>query len=116
MQWIDLQRVLEGFDSLRKLLSLHVNRTQEIPGISVVRVDLSHVMKRIDRGLSIARVLRVQAEVIPRLRIPGILLERVLQRSLGFVDLLQVQEGDALIQSRDRELRIELGGLLERLP
>jgi hypothetical protein len=73
------------------------------------------VVKGVNRGLSIARILRQQAEVVPRVRILRILLERVLQRGFGFVDLLQVQEGDALIQPRHRQLRDRARPLAERL-
>ena len=75
----------------------------------------SHVMKSINRGLSISGILREQAEVVPGVWILGILLERVFQRGLGLVDLLQVQKGDAFIQARDRQLGIEFRGLLEGL-
>jgi hypothetical protein len=42
------------------------------------------------------------------------LLERVLQCRLRFLDLLQVQIGNTLIETRNRELRIGLQRLLER--
>ena len=72
-------------------------------------------MERIDRGLSVAGVLREQAEVVPGVRILGILLERCFERGFGFVDLLQVQVGDAFIQACDRQFRIKLRRLLEAL-
>ena len=43
------------------------------------------------------------------------MFEGVFQGSFGLVDLLQVQEGDALIQACDRQPGIELGGLLKGL-
>ena len=59
-------------------------------------------MKGVNRGLRVSGVLREQAEVVPRIWILGLLLERIFQRGFGFVDLLQVQEGDAFIQARNR--------------
>src|ERR1019366_7491437 len=87
----------------------------EIPCVSVVRINLDYVMKRNNRGLSIAGILVEQSEVVPRVRVLGILLERIFERRLGFVNLLQVQEGDAFIQPRDRQFGIKLSRLLERL-
>ena len=67
----------------------------------------------LNRGLRIARILRVQAEVIPRLWIPGIKPQRLFERSFSFIDLLEIQKSDALIQSCNRKLGIEFSGLLE---
>ena len=115
VQRIELQRVLEGIDGLRKLLGLHGGCPQEIPCVGVVRINLDYVTKRVNRGLSIAGILVEQSEVVPRVRIPGILLERIFERRPGFVNLLQVQEGDAFIQPRDRQFGIKLNRLLECL-
>ena len=115
MPRIESQRVLKGLDSRRKLFGLHIGGTQEIPCVGVVRIKLDHVVKGINRGLSVSGVLREQTEVVPRVWIFGVLLDFVFERGPGFVDLLQVQECDAFIQACNRELRIELGRLLEGL-
>ncbi len=115
VQRVELQRVLESLDRLRKLFSLHIRRAQEIPRVGVVGIELGYVMKGVNRGLSVSSILREKPKVVPRVWILRILLERVFQRGLGFVDLLQIQKCDAFIQTRNRQLGIELRGLLEGL-
>ena len=61
----------------------------------------------------VAGIFREQAEAVPRVGTLGILLECVFERLLRFVDLLQVQVGDAFVEPRDRKLRIGIERLLE---
>ena len=105
VQRVELQGVLKGLDGLRKLLGLHIRCAQKIPGVGIVRIDFDYVIKGINRRLRVSGILREQAEVVPGMWILGILLQRVFERGLGFVDFLQVQEGDAFIQARDRQFR-----------
>src|SRR5208282_1643670 len=115
VQWIELQRVLEGINGLRKLFRLHVGSTQEIPCVRIVGVDLDYVMKGLDRGLGVACIFGQQAEVVPGVRILWILLQRIFQRDFGIVNLLHVEQSDAFIQPRHGQRGIEFGGLLEGL-
>ena len=74
VQRVELQGVLEGVDGLGKLFRLHVDRAQEIPSVGIIRIQIDDVVKRINRGLSVARILCEQAEVVPRVRIFRVLL------------------------------------------
>ena len=113
MQTIQLQSALEGIDGLRKLLGLHVGCAQEIPGIGVVRINFADVLKSVNRCLHVARVLSQHAQSVPGIRIVRVLLEGVFERGFGLVNFLQVQISDALVQPRNRKLRIESRGLLK---
>ncbi len=113
MQRVELQRVLESVNGLRKLFGLHVGCAEEIPGVGVVGIEFDDVLERVNRALCIARILREQAEVVPRVRDSGILLQHSLECGFGLVNLLQVQEGDAFIQARNCQLRIQFRGLPE---
>ena len=112
---IDFQRVLECFDRLRKLLGLHVGRTQKIPGIGVIGIDFDDALECFDRSLRVARILGQQSEAVPGVRAFRILLEGIFQRGFCLVNLLQIQIGDALVQACNRELGIGFGCLLELL-
>ena len=105
--------MLESVNRLRKLLGLRVGRAQKIPGVGIVGVDFDDALECIDRRRRIARVLGQHPEAVPGIRILRILLQRVFQRRLGFVDLLQIQIGNALVQPRDRQFGIGRGGLLK---
>ena len=108
MQWVELQRVLESFNRLRKLPGLHVRCPKKIPCVSIVRIDFNYMLKRINRRLRIASIFCQQPKVVPCVRNLCILLDRIFECSFGLIDFLQIQKRDAFVQARHRQLRIKL--------
>ncbi len=72
-------------------------------------------LNAVNGRIGFIRVLRKQAEVVPGMRVLGILLGHFLQDRLGIIDFLQVEQRDGAIQLRNQQLRILCGGRLELL-
>ncbi len=115
MQRIQLERVLEGVNRLRKLLELRINRAQEVPGVGIAVVEFDHTAKIIHRRLRIAAVFLQHPQAVPGVRVFRIVLRRGFEDFLGRIHATQAQQRDALIQSRHLQTGIESSGVFEVL-
>ncbi len=115
VQRVQLERVLESINRLGILLQLRVCSTQKIPAVGIIRINLRDVPERVHRSLGIVGILVQQAEIEPGMSVVRVLLNRRFNQGLGRVDAGQVQQSDALIQSRDLQPGIERSRCLKRL-
>ncbi len=83
VQRIQLERVLEGVDRLRKLPELGINCAQEVPSVGIAVVDFDHAAKIFHRSLRIAAVFLQHPQGIPDVRIFFMRINRIGPR--GFV-------------------------------
>ena len=102
VQRIQLKRVLESINRLRKLPRLRVGCPDKIPTVGIVRVHLNHVSKRVDRPLRIVRVLVQQSQVEPGMRILGIPFHRRFEQFLRGIHPREIQQRNPRIQLRNR--------------
>ena len=107
--------MFERVDRLRILLELRVGRTEKVPGIGVVRIDLRNASEGFDRLLRDGRILVVETEVIPGMSVFRIIVRGFLEKCFCFIDALQVQQSDAAIQRCDFQIRIFRRRLFKRL-
>ncbi len=112
---IQLQRMVEGFNGLRKLPGLHVRRAQKIPGVGIVRINFGDPLEIVNRRRRVAGILGQQSQAVPGVRILRILLKGLLKSGPAFLYFLQVAVGHAFIQSRNRKFRVSLRRLLKTL-
>ena len=115
VQRIQLERMVECVNRLRKLLELRIHCTEEVPGVGITVVELDDVLKIFDRSLGIAAVLVEHAERVPDVRIFGIAFGCVIKNFLRFIHMRKRQLGDALVDFRCAEIRIGCGGILKIL-
>src|ERR1035437_10015887 len=76
--------MLEGGDRFWKLLELRAGRSQEVPGVGVVRIDFSNATEGIDGQPGARRVLVIEAEAVPGVRVFGIVFDGLFQQRLRF--------------------------------
>src|ERR1041385_3946131 len=105
--------MLESFGCLGKLLQLRICSAEKIPGVGIVRIDLSDFVERIRGRLRVAAVFVQQAEVVPDMRVFWISFGCVLENFFGFVHLAGVYQGYAFVDGRNRKLWVERRGFGE---
>src|SRR5580693_1720489 len=115
VQRIELQCMLESVDCLGILLTLGVGGAQEIPRVRIVRINFGDSAEGIDRGMRIRGVFFQHAEVIPGVRIIGILFHGLLKKLPCRIDAPQVEQRDALIHESNLEIWIKRGRLFKHL-
>ena len=113
MKGIELQGGIESGDGFRVLVKRHVILAEKIVRIGVVSIEGNDALKIAGGKIRMAEGIFEQAEVVPDARIFRFARGGFVEDGLGLGKLLQVQEGDRLIEARGVETRIEGVGLLK---
>ena len=103
---LQTQHRFELGDGFVVLLLLRIHRSQEVVRVGIVGIDLQDALKCFDRLGRLALTAPQQAEVVPDARIGRFLGRRRVERLFRLGQLLQIQQGDSLVQFGRRQARI----------
>ena len=81
---------------------LRVKLTEKIQRVGVVRIELRHVLKGGNGGVTFAKSPVGEPEVVPRTRILRLLACHIEERVAGLIEPLRLDERDAFIQARGK--------------
>ena len=113
LEGIQYERALEGGNGFFVLLLLGINQAEEILGVGIVGIERRDFLEVGDGGVGVASGFFHQAQVEPGPGIARVALRGFLQDCAGFVEALQVEEGDAGVEAANVGLGIENAGALE---
>jgi hypothetical protein len=97
------------------LLELRVGRSEEVPGVGVVRIDFGDAAEGFDGSAGIAGVFVIETEVVPGMGVFGILFDGFFQQRLGFFEALQIEQRHSAIDGGHFQRGIIGGRFFERL-
>ena len=80
------------------LLQLRVHRSQEVVGVGIVGIDLQDALKCVDGFGRLALTAPQETQVVPDARIGGFFGCRRVEGRFCFGQLLEIQQGDSLVQ------------------
>src|SRR5208337_4957916 len=89
VQRVDLDRLLEGRNGLVELPHLLITGALEVPGVCIPGIDLRRLLKAGQRGSEVVACVLHQTQVVPSLRAVRIDRNRLSQRLLCGIKLLQ---------------------------